>query len=116
MAKKKNNKAVVSDSMIVRSMSWVEDRKKVDKFFWGMLAVGVMLTLLDLFYTKKVYFQAENFFGFYSLYGFVLCTAIVLAVKAIRVILMRSEAYYAAQDVASEDHPEFDLDRKQADV
>ncbi len=116
MAKKKSDKSEGVDSIIVRSMSWVDDRSKVDKFFWGVVAVGILLTLLDLFYHKHVYFETENIFGFYSFYGFFMCAALVVAARAMRVVLMRSEDYYAPQDVEAEDHPEFDLDRKQADV
>jgi len=115
MAKKKSNKPGV-DSIIVRSMSWVDDRSKVDKFFWGVVAVGAALTTLDLFYKKKSYFETEHLFGFYSFYGFFMCAALVVAARAMRVVLMRSEDYYAPQDVESEEHPEFDLNRKQADV
>ena len=116
MANKKSIKTKGVDSIIVRSMSWVDDRQKVDKFFWGVVAVGVVLTLLDLFYKKKTYFTTESVFGFYSFYGFIMCAALVVAARAMRVVLMRSESYYAPQDVESENHPEFDLDRKQADV
>ncbi len=116
MADHKNSKRGHVDSFIVRSLLWVDDRSKVDKFFWGIVVVGVLLTLLDLFYKKKTYFSTEAFFGFYSFYGFIMCAALVVAARALRVVLMRSEDYYAPTDVESEDHPEFDLNRKEADV
>lgn len=116
MADAKNLKDREMDSIIVRSLSWVGDRAKVDKFFWGIVAVGVLLTALDLFYKKKTYFDIEHFPGFYSIYGFFMCAALVVAAKAMRLFLMRDEAYYAPTDVEAEDHPESDLDRKEADV
>ena len=112
--KKRDNRQ--SNSIIVRSLSWVDDRKKVDRFFWGLVVLGAVLVVLDLFYTKKTYFDIEHFFGFYALYGFFMCAALVIAAKAMRIILMRDEKYYAPHDVESEDHPELDLDRKDADV
>ncbi|MFD0915896.1 hypothetical protein ACFQ14_05700 [Pseudahrensia aquimaris] len=100
---------------IVRSLAWVDNRKSVDRFFWGLVAGGAVLTLLDLLYKKKSYFSIENIFGFYAFYGFFMCAALVVCAKAMRRLVMRSEAYYAPHDVESEAHPEADLDRRQAD-
>ena len=102
-------------SAIARSLSWVDNRKSVDKFFWILVAGGMALALLDLFYKKKTYFTVEYVFAFYALYGFFMCAALVVAAKGMRLLLMRDESYYAPQDVETEPHPEFDLDRKQAD-
>jgi hypothetical protein len=55
------------------------------------------LFLADAFYHKHSYFEAENFFGFYAIFGFVVCVALVLAAKGMRVFLMRSEDYYDAE-------------------
>lgn len=105
-----------ADSVIVRALSWVDDRAKVDRFFWGLVIGGALLTLLDLFYHKHVYFDVEHWVGFYSFYGFVMCAALVIAARGLRMILMRRETYYAPEDVESEEHPAFDLDKRDADV
>ena len=102
-----------ADSIIVRAMSWVDDPRKVKRFFWGLVVAGALLTLLDLFYKKKTYFPIEKVFGFYSFYGFVMCALLVIAAKGIRVLLGRRESYYAPADVESEAHPDFDLDRSE---
>lgn len=116
MANTENKDNRQSSSIVVRSLSWVDDRKKVDRFFWGLVVVGGLLAVLDLFYDKKVYFDIEHFPGFYALYGFFMCAALVVAAKVMRLVLMRDESFYSPQDIESEDHPEFDLDRKDADV
>ncbi len=103
-----------SPSIITRSLSWVDDPSKVKRFFWGLVVAGAVLTALDLFYKKKVYFDIEYVFGFYSLYGFFMCAALVVAARGMRFLLMRREDYYGPTDTAAEEHPEFDLDRKQA--
>lgn len=115
MAKEQSSERKV-DSVIVRALSWVDDRAKVDRFFWGLVIGGVVLTLLDLIYHKHVYFDVEHYFGFYSAYGFFMCAALVIAAKMMRLVLKRDETYYAPEDVESENHPEFDLDRRDADV
>ena len=48
-----------SSSIITRSLSWVDDPKKVKRFFWGLVAAGAVLTVVDLLYKKKVYFEIE---------------------------------------------------------
>ena len=39
-------------------------------------------------------FDFEHWPGFYSLYGFVACVALVIAAKELRKLLMRDETYY----------------------
>ena len=54
-------------------------------------------SVADFFYHKHSHFTAENFFGFYAIFGFVVCVALVLAAKWMRTFLMRSEDYYDAE-------------------
>lgn len=116
MTEKPANNEREADSVIVRALSWVDDPAKVKKFFWGLVIAGAVLTLLDLFYKKKVYFDIEYVFGFYSFYGFVMCALLVIAAKGLRMMIGRKESYYAPADVESEVHPAFDLDRSEDDV
>ncbi len=103
-----------SASIITRALSWVDDPRKVKRFFWGLVVAGAVLTVFDLFYKKKVYFDIEYVFGFYSLYGFFMCAALVVAARGMRFLLMRREDIYGPTDTAAEHHPAFDLDMKQA--
>ena len=69
-----------------------------------MIALGVvclLLLLADFFYHKHVHFDFENWFGFFALYGFFMCVALVLAAKVMRIILMRREEYYDSDDESS---------------
>lgn len=76
---------------------WLDDPANVKKVIWALFAVCAALFLADAFYHKHSHFEAENFFGFYAIFGFVVCVALVLAAKWMRVILMRSEDYYDAE-------------------
>jgi len=116
MSEKQVSSGNEADSVIVRALSWVDDPAKVKKFFWGLVAGGAVLTLLDLFYKKKAYFDIEHVFGFYSFYGFIMCALLVIAARAMRVLIGRKETYYAPNDVESEVHPAHDLDRSEDDV
>ncbi len=52
-----------------------------------------LVTLLD-FIIHKHSEHGWNFFGFYSLYGFVACVILVLVATAMRRRVMRDEDYY----------------------
>ena len=77
--------------------NWLDEPGNVKKIIWALFAVCAALFLADAFYHKHSHFEAENFFGFYAIFGFVVCVALVLAAKGMRVFLMRSEDYYDAE-------------------
>jgi hypothetical protein len=57
-------------------------------------SVGLLL-LVDLIYHRHAIFPWEGWFGFYAVFGFVACVALVLAAKyVLRPIVMRDEGYY----------------------
>lgn len=43
------------------------------------------------------------------IYGFIMCAALVICAKVMRVFLMRAETYYSPKDTESEMHPDHDL-------
>lgn len=73
---------------------WLDERRNVDKIFWGLVAICAALVLADFFYDKHAKFRLEDLFGFYGFYGFVCCIFLVLAAKELRKILKRPEDYY----------------------
>lgn len=73
---------------------WLDDARNVDKLLWALVAACGGLLLLDLIYEKHVAFGFEDWFGFYGLYGFSACVALVLIAKELRKVLSRSERYY----------------------
>lgn len=91
---------------------FLDDMKNVNRIVVGVYVVCGLLFIADFFYKKKTYFEVEYFFGFYAIYGFVMCALLVICAKGMRIFLMRDEEYYSPQDVESEDHPEHDLNRE----
>lgn len=73
---------------------WLDDKRNVKKIIYALFAVCAALFAADAFYHKHPYFEAESWFGFYAVYGFVMCVGLVLAAKGMRVFLMRDEDYY----------------------
>lgn len=73
---------------------WLDRRRNVDKVFWGLCAFCAALFLADAFYARHGEFAWQEWFGFYALFGFIVCVFLVLAAKQLRKILMRGEDYY----------------------
>lgn len=66
--------------------------KKLLGIFYGIL---VLLLIMDFFIHKHAVFPWEEWPEFYAIYGFVACTALVLAAKYIlRPLVKRREDYY----------------------
>lgn len=75
---------------------WLDDPRSVTKIIWALCVICAALFFADAFYHKHSHFEAENFFGFYAIFGFIVCVALVLVAKWLRTFLMRDEDYYDA--------------------
>jgi hypothetical protein len=73
---------------------WLDDPRNVDRLVWALYSACAFLFVIDWFVPKHGPFAIEHVFGFYGIYGFVACVGLVLAAKALRVVLMRPEDYY----------------------
>ncbi len=79
---------------------WLDQPKNVSLIVWTLVAVCVVLFFIDAFYHKHPHFKIEELFGFYGVYGFFVCVALVLIAKWLRTVLMRPEDYYEASEEA----------------
>jgi hypothetical protein len=75
---------------------WLDAPRNVTRIVWALVAVCCALFFADAFYQSHGVFAVEHLFGFYALFGFIVCVALVLAAKWMRIILMRPEDYYDA--------------------
>ena len=98
-----------------RKLLWLDNMSNVSRIVYGLYGLCVLLFLADFLYKKKTYLAAENFPGFYALYGFFMCAGLVIGTKMMRRVLKRDEDYYSPNDVESEAHPEADLERERFD-
>ena len=73
---------------------WLDDPKNVTKLVWWLVAVCTLVFVADAFYEKHPHFQVEKWFGFYAIFGFVVCVGLVLGAKWMRTFLKRDEDYY----------------------
>ena len=81
---------------------WLDNPKNINLIVWGLVILCIALFFIDGFYKKHPHFDVEQLFGFYGVYGFFVCVALVLVAKALRKVLMRSEDYYDSQDDTSD--------------
>lgn len=73
---------------------WLDRSENVTRLFLGLCAVGLALVLADLVLHRHDSIGFAERFGFYAVYGFVACVALVLTAKAMRRVLKRPEDYY----------------------
>lgn len=73
---------------------WLDRSENVTKLYRGLWVAGIGLLALDLFLHKHDEFDFAAWFGFYAVYGFFACVALVLIAKKLRGVLKRSEDYY----------------------
>ncbi|MFA9459313.1 hypothetical protein [Thiohalorhabdus methylotrophus] len=73
---------------------WLDRKENVAKVYWSVWVVCGLLLLVEPFVHKHPYFRFEGWFGFHGFFGFFACVGLVLAAKALRVILKRPEDYY----------------------
>lgn len=73
---------------------WLDNPGNVKKIVYLLLAICALLFAADGVYHKHPYFEAESWFGFYAIFGFVMCVGIVLVARGLRAVLMRDEDYY----------------------
>ena len=73
---------------------WLDNRSNVDKLVRRFYAVCAVLLLFDVAVPKHGPFEIEHVWGFYGIFGFLACVALVLIAKQLRRVLMRPEDYY----------------------
>ena len=73
---------------------WLDDRRNVDRIFYGLVAVCVAVVVADLAYPKHVHFEFEQRVGFHAAFGFLAYVGLVLTATQLRKLLKRDEDYY----------------------
>lgn len=77
-----------------RSDHWLV-RPETIRLLWIVGAVALTATVAVGIPVKlKAFFGVEGFFAFAALFGFFACVAMVVAAKALALLLKRKEGYY----------------------
>jgi hypothetical protein len=73
---------------------WLDSPRNVDRLVHIFYIVCGLLLVIDVFVPKHGPFAIEHVYGFYGVFGFLACVALVLIAKQLRRVLMRPEDYY----------------------
>lgn len=74
---------------------WLDRSENVTRLYRGLWAIGGALLAADWLVAKHEEPAFAGYFGYYAVYGFVACVALVLAAKEIlRRLVKRPEDYY----------------------
>ena len=71
-----------------------DDPRNVARLLRVFYVICALLFLLDFVLHRHVQLAWEDLAGFYPVFGFVACVALVLIAKQMRKVLMRDEDYY----------------------
>jgi hypothetical protein len=73
---------------------WLDARRNIDRLYWGLVIVCILLGVADLFAHRHAYFRWDGWANFYGFFGFAAFWCIVIAGKKLRRFLWRPEDYY----------------------
>lgn len=73
---------------------WLDQPGNVNRLYWGLVVVCVLLGTADLFIQRHAYWTWEGFPNFYGFFGFAAFWCIVIIGKNLRRFLWRPEDYY----------------------
>ena len=73
---------------------WLDEPRNVNRIVYALCAICGLLLVIDPLVHKHGPFAIEHWLGFYGIFGFLACVALVLIARQLRRILMRPEDYY----------------------
>lgn len=79
---------------VARPFLWLGSRGVQRNFMWLIGVLMVVFTALDLVFPRYGYFSLDKSVGFYSIFGFLAFTFVVLMGWPLRKLTGRSEDYY----------------------
>ncbi len=80
--------------MAKKTKHFFDNPGNVELVIYSLYVCCGLLLLLDFIVHRHTYHEWENLLGFYSIYGFVACTAIVFGSKVLRTFVEREEEFY----------------------
>lgn len=72
--------------------------RNVSRLLTVLYIICALLFILDFILHRHVTHRWDEVIGFYAIFGFVACVALVLIAKQLRKILKRKEDYYHVDD------------------
>lgn len=82
------------DSIDEKELDWLVRPSTIRKLWWTFGVVLALTVLAQLFVDIYDYFSVDGWFGFYALFGFLSCLAMVVFAKLLGYVLKRPDTYY----------------------
>jgi hypothetical protein len=80
------------------SKHWLDEPRNARLLWRGFLAVLALTVAAEAAVTLHPHFEVDAYFGFHAAYGLLACLAMILAAKALGLLLKRPDDYYEARD------------------
>jgi hypothetical protein len=74
---------------------WLARPGTIRRLWHTFVAVLALTVLAEFVVEAHPHFALERWFGFYGLYGFLACAALILLAKGLGAFLKRRDDYYA---------------------
>lgn len=75
-------------------LHWLVRPGTIRLLWWIFGAVLALTVIAQLFVEVHDYFSVDGWFGFYALFGFLSCLAMVVFAKLLGYVLKRPDTYY----------------------
>lgn len=80
--------------MVDKKQYLFDNRRNIKVLLYALYSCCGALFILDFVIHRHVTHSWEGLLGFYAVYGFVGCVALVIISKWLRTVLMRDDDYY----------------------
>jgi hypothetical protein len=77
---------------------WLDEPRNVKRLWLGFLFLLALTVLAQLVVHLHPHFEIESVFGFHAWFGFLACAAMIVAAKALALLLKRPDTYYGKRD------------------
>ena len=77
---------------------WLDQPRNLKRLWRAFLAALAVTVLAEFAIDLHPHFQADAVFGFHAAYGLFACGAMILAAKALGLLLKRPDHYYESHD------------------
>lgn len=77
-----------------KELHWLVRPSTIRRLWWIFGVVLALTVLAQLVIDIHAYFAVDGWFGFYALFGFLSCVAMVLFAKVLGYVLKRPDTYY----------------------
>ena len=77
---------------------WLDEPHNVRLLWRVFLSVLALTVLAEFAVVLHPHFAIETLFGFHAWFGFLACAALILAARALGLLLKRPDTYYERRD------------------